>query len=411
MKKTSLNSKIIPRKIENQVLKFLHDREIIAIRGPRQSGKSTLLKKVAKTLSTQKTVFVDFEDELELEKFTTSPKEFVEFYLHPNKRTFFFFDEYQYVPKGGKILKLLYDTFPQAKFFITGSSTLDLQEIGRYLVGRVVFFELFPFDFEEFLRAKDEALYKEYLKKRFDFNSVSPPKSLFLKELNRALFEYIRFGGYPRIVLEKDIEEKKILLKNLFTTYVEKDVVKLYGVREKHKVLTLLKALAGTVGQIINYSELSQITNLSFHELKSLLSLLQDTFIVKKITPFRKNLITELKKNPKFYFYDTGMLNLLKSSLDSFEITGALLENYIFVRFKKDLNFWRTTAKAEVDFVLKKEEEVIPIEAKLTPKITRSLLSFIKTYSPSKALVVNLSESKSFVRKKTRVLFLPASLL
>lgn len=412
MNKNSFKTRFVPRKIEAQLVSFLYDQEVIALRGPRQSGKSTLLKKVAQKLKSAKTVFVDFEDELELERFLASPKEFVNFHLDPKQKTFFFFDEYQYVPKGGKLLKLLYDSFPQAKFIITGSSTLDLQEIGHYLVGRVVFFDLFPFSFEEFLRARNKKLYQEYLQKRFDPHLDSPPHSLFLPELNQALSEYLRFGGYPRIVLEKEFEKKRILLKNLFTTYVEKDIIKLYGRNRKHQLISLLRALTGMVGKIVNYQELAQITHLSFQELKNCLSLLEETFIIKQIRPFRRNLVTELKKSPKFYFYDSGIFNLLQESLTpQSTITGDLLENYVFTRFKTNLHFWRTTAKAEVDFVLKQESEIIPIEVKLTPRITRSLLSFIKTYSPTKALIINLNQTGVVRRKKTKIIFLPAALL
>lgn len=405
----------IEREIEKEIFEFLEDQEIIIIRGPRQSGKSTLLKKIGNVLQEkykEESVFlIDLEDELEQLKFEKNPKEYVEFYLREKNKTFLIFDEIQYVKKAGKILKFLFDKYPQIKFIVSGSSSLDINKLGEYLVGRAVFFELYPFSYEEFLKAKDDRLYLEYKTHKFNIKTPKKVESLFIDRLNNYLKQYLIFGGYPRIVLEKNPEKKKILLKNLFSTYIEKDIIKLYGIKYKEKIITLLKYLSATTGNLLNYNDISQVTGAHFQEIKELISILESTYILKRIFPFHKNLVSELKKNPKVYFLDLGFRHIL---LDQFEFSqeewGRILENYGFLVFKKyPLSFWRTTAKAEVDFIIK--DKNIPLEIKTTPKITRSFLSFIKSYHPKVGVLASFEKSGIVKKNKTTIFFIPLSLL
>jgi len=407
----------IQREIEEKIFKFIDDKEVIAICGPRQSGKSTLLKRIGSFLQEkygkENVFFVDSEDEIEKLKFETNPKEYLKFYLRKKNKVFILLDEVQYVKNSGKILKLLYDHYPQVKFIVSGSSSLDIGRLGQFLVGRVVFFELFPFSFSEFLKAKDENLELEYQEKRFFIDKPKKTDSFFKDRLNKLLKEYLTYGGYPRIVLEKDEQKKILLLKNLFSTYIEKDIINLYGVKYKEKVIILLKYLTATVGGLLNFNELSQLTNLHFQEIKELISIFEETYVIKKISPFHKNLVTELKKNPKVYFFDLGFRNLLLERFDFLDDEwGKVLENYGFLLFKeKELHFWRTTAKAEVDFVLKEKDNFIPLEVKKTSKITRSLLSFINTYNPKIAIIFNLEKSDCVTRNNTKIFFVPLSLV
>lgn len=405
----------IERELEENVFKFLNDREILVIRGPRQSGKSTLLYKIGTILQKKygedNVVYVNFEDELEQDKFEKDPKEYLEFYFKVRKKTFFLLDEYHYIQKGGKILKLLFDSYSQAKFIISGSSSLDISRVGGYLVGRAVFFELFPFSFPEFLKAKDGRIFRQYQRKRFQIDKPREVQSLWLGSLNKLLYEYLSFGGYPRVVLEKDKEKKKILLKNIFSTYVEKDIIKLYGLKYKDRVVQILKYLSTGVGSLLNYQDIGQITSLYFEELKELLHILEETYVIKRVYPYYRNIITELKKNPKVYFYDLGLRNIVLDRFDfSDEELGRLLENYIFIILKSEsLGFWRTTAKAEVDFVLK--DKVIPIEVKKNPKISRSLLSFISAYHPEIAVIACWNSTSLIRRNKTNIFTIPLSLI
>lgn len=406
----------VPREIEDKILPYLTDREIIAIRGPRQSGKTTLLARLGQKLAAQyspnQIAFLTFEDQLEKEKFTKNPQEYIEYFLREKDRPFFFlFDEIQYVEDAGQKLKLLYDTNPRVKFLVSGSSTLDIAKLGEYLVGRVLFFELYPFSFAEMLQAKDSQVFHEYRQHQFSFQNPQTVSSPHLNKLNRYLEEYWTYGSYPRVVTEKSTPKKVTLLRNVFNTYVEKDLVRLYGVENKERVMKVLKYIAATVGDLVNYDNIGQIAKMNFRELKQILQILEETYILKPLSPFHRNLVTELKKNPKYYFFDLGLRNVL---IDQFEFTqpekSNLHENYLATHFKKEsLAFWRTTAKAEVDFILK--DHLIPVEAKLGGKSTRSFTSFLKAYQPKFGVIASWDKSAQGEKVGVPTYTIPTALL
>ena len=410
--------KYIQREIESDVLKWLDKKEVIAIRGTRQCGKTTLLKRIIEILIERKIPkdkihFISFEDDSEKEKFEKNPRDYVNYYLNNDKsKHFFLFDEVQYVKNAGKILKLIYDEIENVKIIITGSSTLDLNEVGSFLVGRVLLFEMYPFSFSEFLECKNTNLYNHYLEHRIGFNDkkLLLKESIYLNELNENLKEYLTFGGYPAIVLENNKENKKVLLKNLFQTYIEKDIVKVYGSRYKQRISELIKYLSGINTSILNYNDIASITGLYDKEVKQILSILEETYVIKLVRPFYKNLITELKKNSKIYFIDVGLRNFITGRFEfGDEEYGKLLENYVYLAIKGNkVNYWRTTAKAEVDFVI---NEKIPIESKINAKITRSFGSFLDTYKPDKGFMINLKDTKKVKVNKTDVYFVPFSLI
>ncbi len=417
----------IERSVESEIKKFLIDPEVLVLRGPRQAGKTTLLKKLGQKLATKygkdRVLLFNFEDDLIKKQFVDNPKAFVKYYLPQNKNTtqaktqpltFFLLDEVQYVKQAGKLLKLIYDVYPQVKLIVTGSSTLDINKLGQYLVGRAIFFEIYPFSFAEFLKAKDHKLEREYRTHQFNFSQPQKQSTNFIQALNDALNEYLTYGGYPRIVLEKDKNKKQILLRNLYNTYVEKDVAGLFGSKYKNNLLDIVKYLAVTIGQLVQYQDICNTVGVTLEPLKQTLAILEQTYLIKQIKPFYKNQVTELKKNPKFYFMDPGMRNVLLAQFNKFSSAeyGHLLENYVLLRLlhqKYQPKYWRTTAKAEIEFVLPKSQ--MPLEVKKQAKITRALRSFIKTYQPKTAVVTDLEKAGMEVINKTTVYTVPIGLI
>lgn len=388
----------IKREIEHELIKWLESREIIAVRGARQSGKTTLLMRIKEILNNNnvdddRIHYISFEDDIIRLKFEENVKEFIEFHLTSKKKHYFLLDEVQYIKDAGKKLKLIFDSFSNIKIFITGSSSFDLTNLGSYLVGRVIFFNLYPFSFEEFLKSKDEKYEKLYRKIKVDIKKeITIEKTVFLDELNKLLHEYLTYGSYPRIVLEKNQDKKKELLRNLFITYVEKDIVGMYGIKYREKVVKLLKAIAYTSGNVINYETLSTNSDLKYHNVREILPLLEDSFVISIVRPFHKNLMNELRKNPKIYFLDYGIRNYLLETFDNIRF-DYLYETFVHNELKRSyqVKYWRTTAKTEVDFVVLYGDKIVPLEVKIKPKITRSFRSFIQHYNPDKALILNLN--------------------
>lgn len=418
-----------PRDILTNLNKWLNRREAYAIKGPRQSGKTTLLKLLQKELSGKNVVFLNFEDPDVLEAFEANPKEYIKSYITSPETHYFLMDEYHYVKDGGKKLKLIYDTFENAKFIVTGSSSLELcGAMAKFLVGRVFFFELFPFSFHEFLTTKNPRLANIYQEKNsqikeFLLKNTIPPmetSDIFHNEFSPLLNEFLIFGGYPAVIKAQDVETKKIILKNIYDTYVSKDVIEFLKFSDSSKYRCIVRTLAALTGKLLNYNELGNMCQSYFKETKHTLSILQETYITQLIQPFHRNPITELKKNPKVYFHDLGLRHHILNNFSPVEIrtdAGAIIENHSFLCLKNSfpdnaLNYWRTTAKAEVDFILNLDKEIIPIEAKYQtfkrPKISRSLRSFIKTYKPQKALIITRDYWQTEKIENTTIMFAPA---
>lgn len=378
----------IKRTLERELRYYIPKKEILAIVGPRQSGKTTIMKHIFKDLNNA--VFLNFEDRETLESFNNDIKGFID--AHVKNKKFVFIDEFQYAKEGGKQLKYIYDT-QKVKIIISGSSASGLSVHGiKYLVGRVLVFNLFPFSFEEFLSHKNPDLFSLYKKKTLSETAVRMILPLFN--------EYCIYGGFPRVILSDTLKEKEDILRNIYNTYFLKEIKEILNLPEDYKLSKLIKALSLQTGNIINYNELSDISGFNYKELLSHLNILEKTFVTQRSQPYYTNKRTELVKAPKIFFVDNGFRNIciknfqpLKERPDK----GQLYENFVAVELVKkdiDLKYWRTKSKAEVDFVVEKNGHIIPIEVKSelkTPKTTKSFSSFLEKYKPRKSLF--LSES------------------
>ncbi len=391
----------IKRFLENTLTKYLDKKEIIAVIGPRQGGKTTLLTYLAKDL--QQAMFIDFEDRQILELFISDLPSFIELYVKPYK--YLFIDEFQYAPQGGKNLKYIYDHYT-TKIIISGSSVTALSIQGiKYLVGRIFIFTLYPFSFEEYLAYKEPLIY----------NNIYTKKAL-TPQLIEKIFPYFEefciYGGYPRVIITQDKEEKEIVLRNVYNTYFLKEIKEILNIADDYTLSRLLYALALQVGNIINYHELAQITNLSHKQILDKLNILEKTFICIKSYPFHTNKRTELVKAPKIFFFDNGFRNITIKSLERLKYRqdkGALYENFVaseMIKLGKEIKYWRTKSKAEVDFVLEEKTNITPIEVKSGLKqstMTRSFQSFIEKYKPKKAIIL----SEKLLDQKKEIAFRP----
>lgn len=427
--------KYFPRFLMKDLAKWLDRKEIYAIKGPRQSGKTTLLEMFRDFLIAKKKVkpaniiFLSFEDRDILEKFSQDPKEFVRSYILSSEKYYFLMDEFQYVPDGGQKLKLLYDLFGQIKFIITGSSSLELTDkTGKFLVGRVFSFYLFPLSFAEFCQVKDSRLFRLYQEKHQLIQEIllagktfSIKKDIFLNDFNKYFEEYIIWGGYPEVIKTDDLETKRMILKNIYDTYITKDIVGLLKMTDTFKFRTLLRLLANQVGNLINYNNLATDSQSYFQEVKKQLAILQETYLINLLQPFFTNKATELRKNPKIYFIDSGLRNYILNDFNFLEKRtdkGSLVENVLLQQLKINLeetwqiNFWRTLAKAEVDFILRTNKTLIPLENKyvsfLKPKVSRSFQSFINQYGPGQGIIATKDFWGTIRLKKSLIKFIPA---
>lgn len=391
----------INRSLEPIIKNFMSRKEIIAILGPRQSGKTTLVNHVLKNYKNVN--YVTFDDINKKTLFIENIDAFILQHIKPFD--YVFIDEIQYVSGSGQKLKYIFDT-QKTKIIISGSSSTEISiKSLKFLVGRVFIFYLYPLSLEEFLKYKDSNLLetieksKSYLGLHNSFNSL--------------LDEYIKFGGYPSVVLAHNDEDKKIILKNIYNTFFLREIKEIFLIKEDYKLVKLLKALALQISNIIHYQELSMITDFSVKEIKEQISILVKTFVCQEAVNFHSNKRNELRKSPKIFFVDTGLRNAVIEDFSIQTNAGVLKENLIaqeIIKKEISLKYWRTQSKAEVDFVIEKDGRIIPVEVKNKLKNTvigKSLFSFIEHYKPEKALVVSSDFEQKRKINKTEVLFLP----
>jgi len=395
----------IQRALEQTILKYLRTREIIAVVGPRQCGKTTLLRHIHAQL--ENAAYIDFEQRDKLELFESDLQAFLR--LHLKGKDYLFIDEFQYARQGGKRLKEIFD-HQRIKILVTGSSSSELAIEGiQYLVGRVFVFRLYPLSFSEFLSYRDNVMLEEVFGQQVHSAPV-------VRQLNAYLDEYLVYGGYPRVVLSEDEEEKQLVLRNIYDTYFLKDIRTLFQLAADHKLSRLIQSLALQVGGLVNYNELGTLAGLTYHDLKVHLNILCKTFITRETRPYYSNPRLELVKSPKFYFVDNGFRNTAARNFQPVgerSDAGALRENFVaseLIKSERDFNFWRTKSKAEVDFVFQHQGRVLPIETKSKldqPKMTRAFHSFVDKYAPREGWILNEGLFATKQVKDTSIHWLP----
>ncbi len=395
----------IKRELEEKFNDFLNDKEIIGIIGPRQAGKTTLINHCLDKLDERSVKInrISFENQKIASVFEENIEAFIEQYV--KGFDIVFIDEVQYVKNSGKNLKFIFDTNQKIKLIISGSSAteLSLQSI-KYLVGRIIIFELQSLSFEEFLSYKNEKLFNVYKKNLFSVEIIN--------QINEYVKEYLLYGGYPRVVIEKNFGKKKEILKNIFNTYILKEVLEILQYKENRIIERLVKFLALQIGGIMSYDDLSSKVGVSIYDIKNALYILEKTFICSYASNFHTNKQTELIKSPKVFFYDLGLRNVILNSFEEELIDGDLYENFIATQLlRKDtkLKYWRTKSKAEVDFIIEKGKNLIGIEVKTYLKsnnVEKSMRSFIQKYLPKECFILSLNYKDKRKIGNTQIYFL-----
>jgi len=299
------------------------------------------------------------------------------------------------------------------KFIISGSGSIELKEkIHESLAGRKRLFELSTVSFREFVDFRTNYNYSDMMS---EFYNLETQKTHVL------LNEYLHFGGYPRVITAESVEEKRKEMDEIYRSYIEKDISLLLKIQKTEKISELVRLTASQIGRLVNYHEISNTLNIATETLKKYLRYLEKTFIINRINPFFKNVRKEITKATIYYFRDIGLKNY---SSGIFTATADILDqDFLFQNFIYNIlrdiyphgmisiKFWRTLDRAKVDFILSSGDNHVPIEVKYksmrSPEVNRSFRSFIKKYSPGKAIIVNLDYKDSVKIENTEVLFLP----
>ncbi|PIR61744.1 MAG: ATPase [Candidatus Pacebacteria bacterium CG10_big_fil_rev_8_21_14_0_10_44_11] len=407
---------MIKRQIYTELKDHLDKKEISLLVGPRQAGKTTLMVLLKEYLETQgkKTVFLNLDIESDKQFFASQEKLLRKIALEIGEgEGFVFIDEIQRKEDAGLFLKGLYDMNLPYKLIVSGSGSIELKEkIHESLAGRKRVFELSTVSFVEFVQYKTKYKYETNLSEFFELDQ-SQTQSL--------LEEYLSFGGYPQVLLAETAEEKRRVIAELYQSYLERDISYLLGVQKTESFTALVRVLASQIGNLVNVSELSQTIGIATSTVNDYLWYMEKTFFIARVTPYFKNIRKEITKSPVFYFCDLGMLNYALGTFGTTQISsqsGFLFQNFVYHLLKEktqnsatQVHYWRTTDKAEVDFVLDKVQEVIPVEVKYKklskPEMTRSFQSFLSKYQPKQGYVIHLGRKNEEKIGVSSISFLP----
>jgi len=369
---TKIKFKMIARLIVKQIKSYLFLGKAIVIVGPRQVGKTTIIKEIV-SLYKKEHLFLDADDALVREMFSSAELSKLKQIVGGNK--ILVIDEAQRIPDIGLIAKLIVDNIKDVQLILSGSSAFELtQQTGESLTGRKFTFNLWPISWKEL------EINLGYLKAE--------------QELEKRLV----FGFYPDIIMQEEIKER--LLLELTDSYLFKDVLAYGNIRKPDILNKLLQALAYQVGSEVNYNELSALLKIDSKTVSFYIDLLEKAFVIFSVGSFSRNLRNEIKKSKKLYFYDNGIRNALIGNLKPLELrndVGILWENFMMSERLKyntyeekrvQMYFWRTKQQQEIDLVEETGTDLAAFEFKWKqPNTIRFSKTFTGTYGIEPMLV------------------------
>jgi predicted AAA+ superfamily ATPase len=380
----------LQRKIFSSLEDHIEKKQVTVITGMRRTGKTTLVKELLSHIKSENKLFIDLERMDNRVLFTEKNYDNIinslgQRGLNFNQKVFLALDEIQLVPEIVSVIKYLYDKYT-IKFILTGSSSFYLKNLfSESLSGRKKIFELYTLNFSELLTFNDVS-FKENVFYKKNFNPAEYERLKFYYE------QYIIFGGFPEVVLSKKTEDKKDLLNDIISSYINVDIKTISVLHNSQNIFNLVKMLAGRTGTRLDYTKLSSLTGISRPTLYNYLYLLEQSFLITLVPVIAKNPDKEIVKAKKIFFNDNGILNVL-SDISS----GAKFENSVFnqLRHLGEINYYALKSGKEIDFILNKG---FAFEVKETPsendvKYLKNLSRQIKI---SKSRVIGRHPSPNF---------------
>ncbi|UZO81021.1 ATP-binding protein [Aquimarina sp. ERC-38] len=373
---------MIRRLLSNRIDRKIGSGKAIMIIGPRQVGKTTLIKE---KLKDQNVLFLDGDDPTIRKILDTINTENLR-NLIGNYKTIFI-DEAQRINQIGLTLKIITDQFKDVQLWISGSSSFTLShQLNEPLTGRKWEYEMLPICWEEFEN---------------HFGYVKAEQTLDHRLL---------YGFYPDVINNPGDEVE--VLKNLVNSYLYRDILSYAEIRKPEILEKLVQALALQIGSEVNYNELSQTVGIDKNTVQRYIDILEKGYVIFKLSSFSSNLRNEIKKNKKIYFYDNGIRNMVIGNftdISSRKDKGALWENFLISeRIKQNTYkltlakpyFWRTSQQQEVDYVEEVSQQIYGYEFKWNPKKKGKLpKTFLNAYN-AKSHIINRENFRNFVTIK-----------
>ncbi len=364
-------SAMIDRIITKNLQEDLDFTKALVLIGPRQVGKTTLIRNL---VAGKNTLFLNGDDAQTRTNLSNTNLPFLLNII--SDYAIIVIDEAQRIENIGLTVKMLIDASLGKQFILTGSSSLDLgNKINEPLTGRKWEHLLFPLSWTE-------------IRNHYTFSTAY-----------ERLEEFLIYGQYPEVVTHS---KKQKVLSQLASSYLYQDILELVNIKKPDLLMKLLRALALQVGSEVSYNELSKILQVDRMTVINYIDLLEKVFVVFRLHPYTTNQRNEITSKPKIYFYDNGIRNAVIgqfSPLSNRQDVGALFENFFISEKMKQLtysgfygstHYWRNTQQAEIDFLEVLENEIIAYELKYNPSVkVKFTKSFTDKYQPKQTIGVN----------------------
>ena len=377
---------MITRTLQSVIEQKFSKGKVIVVLGPRQVGKTTLMEQISANLIPDRRPVLSLNcDEPYVRELLTNANSADLSMMLGNAKTVII-DEAQRVPNIGLTVKLLVDKFKEKQIVVTGSSSLELaNKLTEPLTGRKFEYILLPVSTQEIVENNG------------------------MLEVARLFEARLIYGSYPDILYKN--EEVKELLLELTNNYLFKDIFAMQDVRKPEMLEKLLVALALQIGNEVSFNEVSQILQTDVKTVERYVNLLEQCFVIFRLSGLNRNLRSELKKGKKFYFYDNGIRNALLQNFAPLNLrqdVGALWENF-FVSERKKYNlynhrfvksyFWRTQQQQEIDLIEEMDGHFYAFEIKWNEKRKVTFHeNFLKAYSPIETNVVSPQNYLQFLQ-------------
>lgn len=306
----------IARGIFDRLFTGLEKKEVTIVIGSRQVGKTFLMNRLIRKLidggcAPSRIFYFNF-DAFNLVELIQNDRDFFDFirhYGHPGQRSFVFLDEAQRVPEIGLLLKRYYDLDPNIKFIVSGSSSLQIKsQVKETLTGRKHLYELLPISYSEYLRYKGHEPGGTAMVEKFESDRYQ-----------MLLREYVLFGGYPGVVVSETPEDKIQLLKEIYRSYIQKDISDFLKIEDIPAFNRLVRFAASQATGLCKVNEIGKNVRLTRYFVEKYLFALEETFIIAFLRPCFVNLGKALVKTPKLYFHDTGIRNAVVGHFESLQ--------------------------------------------------------------------------------------------
>lgn len=401
--------KYITRNLERVVQQVSTEYPVVLVTGPRQVGKTTMLKKLMEGTNRG---YVTLDDLNERQLAKTDPELFLQLHKPP-----VLIDEVQYAPELFTYIKIHADTTHEAgAFWLTGSQVFKLmQGVQESLAGRVAVLSLTSLSQAELAGGEMSPFIVE-------LDALATRKASREKTDAKGIFERIFRGSMPTIVSGAN-SNSQIFYSSYLTTYIERDVKELSDAIDSLKFLRFMTAVAARCGQMCNVAEIARDADINQTQAKNWLGILEALGIIFYLHPYSNNLLKRLVKTPKLYFYDTGLVCYLTKwssaeTLESGAMNGAILENYVVSEIKKTylncgiepyLYYYRDKDAKEIDIVLEHDGMLNPIEIKKTAnpgtELTKVFYLLDKSSTPrSKGAVICMKPELSAIDKDNYII-------